>query len=72
MDTMLHTEVRWLSRRKLTFGFQHLSETMKFLQDRCNLKDSRWLLYLAFPKDLTAKLNEINSGLQGEKKTLLK
>jgi hypothetical protein len=49
---------------------------MEFLQDRGDLppqlKDSRWLLDLAFLIDLTAKLNDFNTDLQGENKTIIK
>jgi hypothetical protein len=55
-----------MNRRKLAFGSQDLSETVEFLQDRYHLKAPRWLLYLDFPKDLTAKLNEMNFEFQGE------
>jgi hypothetical protein len=76
-DLILHTEVRWLSGGKFLFRFQELlPEIVKFLQDRGELppqlKDSRWLLDLAFLTDLTAKLNELNTELQGENKTIIK
>lgn len=49
---------------------------MEFLQDRCDLppqlKDSWWLLDLAFLRDLTAKLHELNTELQDENKTIIK
>jgi hypothetical protein len=49
---------------------------VEFLQDTGDLppqlKDSRWLLDLAILVDLTAKLNESNTELQGENKTIIK
>jgi hypothetical protein len=46
---------------------------MEFLQDRgalpLQLKDYRWLLDLAFLTELTAKLNDLNTELQGENMT---
>jgi hypothetical protein len=49
---------------------------MEFLQDRGDLppklKDSWWLLDLAFLIDLTTKLSELNTELQGENKTIIK
>jgi hypothetical protein len=45
-----------MSRRKFSFGFQDLKETVEFLQDRVHLKDTLWLVHLAFLKDLAAKL----------------
>jgi len=69
-DLILLTEVHWLSRGNVLFRFQ------EFLQDRADLhpqlKNSRWLLDLAFLIDLTAKLNEMNTELQGENKTVIK
>jgi acid stress-induced BolA-like protein IbaG/YrbA len=47
-----------------------------FLQDRGDLppqlKYSLWLIDVAFLTDLTAKLNELNTKLQGENKTIIK
>jgi hypothetical protein len=70
-DLVLHTEVRWLSRVKIVFRFQELFPTI-LLQDGGDLlpqlKDSRLLLDLAFLTDLTVKLNDLNTELQGKKK----
>jgi hypothetical protein len=74
---ILHTDIHWLSRGKDLFRFQELLPAIvEFLQDRGDLppqlKDSQWLLDLAFLIDLTAKLSELNTELQGEKKTIIK
>lgn len=49
-----------------------LSEIVELLQDRSDLTPeleySWWLLSIAILTDLTAKLNELNIGLQHEKK----
>jgi hypothetical protein len=76
-DLILRTEVCWLSRGKILFRFQELLPViMEFLQDRGDLppqvKDSQWLLDLAFLTDLTTKLNDLNNELQGENKTIIK
>jgi len=72
-DLIFHTGVRWLSRGKILFTFQELLPAiMEFLQDRGDLppqlKDSQSLLDLAFLTDLTVKLNDLNTELQGKKK----
>jgi hypothetical protein len=36
------------------------------------VKDSRWFLGLTFLTNLTTKLNDLNTELQGEKKTIIK
>jgi hypothetical protein len=49
---------------------------VEFLQDSGNLSsqliDSQWLLCLAFIAELTAKLNELNTELQGGNETTFK
>jgi hypothetical protein len=58
-----YTDVHWLSRGKVVFRCQKLLPAGgEFLQDRGDLppqlKDSRWLIDLAFIIDLTAELND--------------
>jgi hypothetical protein len=60
-NLILDTEVRWLSRRKFSFGFQDLPEAVEFFLGQTHLKDYWWLLHLAFLKDLTAELNELTT-----------
>jgi len=76
-DLISHTEVRWLNTGKLLFRFQELLPAiLEFILDKSDLSpqldDSRWLLDLAFITDFTAKLNDMNTQLQGENKTIVK
>jgi hypothetical protein len=62
---------------EVLFTFQELLPVIvEFLQDRGNLpphlKDSEFLLDIAFLTDLTAKLNELNTELQVGNKTVIK
>jgi hypothetical protein len=76
-DLILHTEVHWLSGEKVLFRFQELLTAItESSQNRGDLpphlKDSRWLLDLAFLTHLTAKLNNLNTELQGKSKIIIK
>jgi hypothetical protein len=76
-DLILHTEVHWLSREAILFRFQELLPAVtEFLQDRGDLppqlKDSWWLLDLAFLTNLNTKLNDLSTELQGKNRTIIK
>ncbi|CAB4064545.1 unnamed protein product [Lepeophtheirus salmonis] len=66
-DLFLHTVVRWLSRRKkILHRFCSLLNKIKAFmesreEDTTLLSDAKWLLDLAFPTDMTEKLNQLNT-----------
>lgn len=74
-DLILHADVRWLSRGKVLQRFVDLLPNIKtFLSTRSEvhkeLPSDVWLLDLGFLTDLTAKLNALNTDLQGKNRHL--
>uniref|UniRef100_A0A8C6L134 DUF4371 domain-containing protein n=1 Tax=Nothobranchius furzeri TaxID=105023 RepID=A0A8C6L134_NOTFU len=75
-DLLLHTEIRWLSRRRVLqhFYFSLLCEIKEFIQSKGDdislLEDTEWIPDLAFLTDITGKLNHLNCELQGKGKTV--
>ena len=75
-DLLLHTEVRWLSKGAALDRFwELLPQIREFLKTsgesvQC-LSDGSWLASLAFLTDLTQKLNEVNTQLQGREKDVV-
>lgn len=74
-NLLLHTDVWWLSHRKVLQRFVDvLPEIKTFLSTRNEehkeLLDNVWLLDLGFLTDLTAKLNALNNELQGKERHL--
>ena len=72
-DLLLHTDVRWLSRGKTLQRFLSLlGEIKTFMESRGEdtalLTDAEWLLDLAFLTDVTEKINQLNTQLQGKDK----
>jgi len=74
---LLHTDVRWLSRRRFLERFRELlPEIKEFLKEfkdteYAQLEDEQWLLDLAFLTVLTGLLNELNLELQGKEKNIV-
>ncbi|XP_039513051.1 general transcription factor II-I repeat domain-containing protein 2A-like [Pimephales promelas] len=74
-DLIFHADVRWLSRGKVLQRFVDLLPEIKtFLSTRNEehkeLSDDAWLLDLGFLTDLTAKLNALNTEMQGKNRSL--
>ena len=70
-DLILHADVCWLSRSKVLQLFVDVQPEIKtFLSTRHEehkeLSDYAWLLDLGFLSDLTAKLNALNTDIQGK------
>lgn len=71
VQLLLHTEVRWLSRRKVISRlFELHKEVFVFLQDKNFtfshlFEDTVWLSELANLSNMFSRLNELNLGLQG-------
>ena len=71
-ELLLHTEVRWLSRRKVQARFlavkdhvyNFLCEKKMLPEKRKKLKDPLWLNDLAFLTDISGHLNTLNKRMQ--------
>ncbi|XP_056147399.1 zinc finger BED domain-containing protein 5-like [Lampris incognitus] len=74
---LLHTDVRWLSRGKTLQRLWELREQVRdFLSEHghplaAKLEDQTWLAHLAYLADVFGRLNELNTSLQGDDKTVL-
>ena len=75
-DILYYTEVRWLSRANCLKRFFDLIENIdKFLISK-NKRNSEfsnpiWIFKLAFLVDLTSKLNDLNTSMQGKNSFIL-
>jgi len=71
-NSILYAEGRWVSRLKDLFRLRtFFLHSLIFLRTEViatRIKDSRCLFYLPFLTYLTAKLNELNTELHGEKR----
>ena len=71
MDSEYHTEVRWLSKRKVLKRLVHSkTQVISFMEAQKNdfgfsLHVESWWLKVLFLSDLFDKLNNLNSSLQG-------
>ena len=77
-DLLLYTEVRWLSRGRMSGRFFELIpeikqffESMGILNKFENLSDNDWILRVAFICDISAHLNDLNTQLQGKENLLI-
>ncbi|XP_064100875.1 general transcription factor II-I repeat domain-containing protein 2-like [Macrobrachium nipponense] len=70
-DVLHHTEVRWLSKGKVLRRFLR-HEIEIFFTEKGKIpeafSDSDWVFCLAFLSDITDHLNNLNLGLQGNRK----
>jgi hypothetical protein len=73
-----HTKVGWLSRGKvLTSVFELQEELLLFFKDNNKasfsdfLKNTKWLLKLAYLADVYQYLNTLNTSMQGPKENIL-
>ncbi|CAL9688304.1 unnamed protein product [Knipowitschia caucasica] len=72
-DLLLHTDIRWLSCGKILQRFISLLDEIKTFvaargEDITLLNNTEWLLDLAFLTDVTDKINQLNTQLQGRDK----
>ena len=73
-----HTQIRWLSKRKVLSRFYKLREELLTFCLQENLKefveclsDDRWCSKLAYLADIFHELNLLNSGMQGRNENIL-
>jgi len=74
-DVLYHSEIRWLSHRRVLKRFyQLLPEIDEFLQSKgrtvTELSDPEWRWHLAFLTDVIECLNGLNLQLQGKDKLI--
>jgi len=75
---LLHTEVRWLSRRKVLMRvFELKKELLEFFSTEGNirfcglLKNEKWCAMLAYLADMFNYINSVNSNIQKRDENIL-